>query len=70
MLDLDKLTPEQYRARYEALQAQARARAAAPKPVASFADIATQDIIQQDTIPPGWLCLPAYAQGRGATHHQ
>jgi len=58
MLDLDKLTPEQYRARYGALQAQARARAAAPKPVASFVDIAAQDIIQQDTIPPGWyVCL-------------
>ncbi len=30
LLNLDKLTPEQYRARYEALQARARARAAAP----------------------------------------
>jgi urea carboxylase-associated protein 2 len=58
MLDLDKLTPEQYRARYEALQTQARARAAAPKPVTKFADIAEEDIVSQDTIPPGWyVCL-------------
>ncbi|MDR3505518.1 MAG: DUF1989 domain-containing protein [Acidocella sp.] len=58
MLDLNKLTPEQYRVRYEALQAQARARAAASKPVTKFADIAKEDIVSQDSIPPGWyVCL-------------
>ena len=32
-MDLDKLTPEEYRARYEALQAAARALAARPPAV-------------------------------------
>jgi uncharacterized protein len=54
MLDLDKLTPEQYRARYETLQAKARARASAPKPVTKFAEIALEDVVSQDDIPPGW----------------
>ncbi len=54
MLDLDKLTPAQYRARYEALQAAARARAASPKPGADFATIQLEDIFLEDTIPPGW----------------
>jgi urea carboxylase-associated protein 2 len=58
MLDLDNLTPEQYRARYEALQAKARARAASPNPVATFTDIAETDVVSGDTIPPGWyVCL-------------
>ena len=54
MLDLDKLTPAQYRERYEALQAAARARATAPKPETSFANIHLEDIFLEDTIPPGW----------------
>lgn len=54
MLDLDKLTPEQYRARYEALQAAARARAASPKPDAAFAAIAPDSVILDEAIPPGW----------------
>lgn len=54
MLDLDKLTPAQYRERYEALQEAARARAASPKPVAEFTDIKPADIVQEDSIPPGW----------------
>ena len=53
MLDLDKLTPEQYRARYDALQAQARRRAAAPKPVAHFAAIDENQVIARETLPPG-----------------
>ncbi|MDR3408883.1 MAG: DUF1989 domain-containing protein [Methylovirgula sp.] len=53
MQDLDKLTPEQYRARYEALQAKARSRAAASKPVAKFSEIAESAVIFRDTIPPG-----------------
>ncbi|OYV36311.1 MAG: hypothetical protein B7Z80_15930 [Rhodospirillales bacterium 20-64-7] len=53
MLDLNNLTPEQYRARYEALQARARSRAAAPKPVALFAEIPSADIIETDTLPAG-----------------
>ncbi|MDD2704298.1 MAG: DUF1989 domain-containing protein [Acidocella sp.] len=58
MLDLDNLTPEQYRARYEALQETARARAASPKPVAKFSDIADKDIVSRDAVPPGWyVCL-------------
>jgi uncharacterized protein len=49
--DLDKLTPDQYRARYEALQARARARAAAPavQPAAG----ALPCIWKTESIPPG-----------------
>lgn len=54
MLDLDNLTPAQYRARYEALQEAARARAAKPKANAAFADIKLEDVFLEDTIPPGW----------------
>ncbi|MDE1906312.1 MAG: DUF1989 domain-containing protein [Rhodospirillales bacterium] len=54
MLDLDKLTPAQYRDRYEALQDAARARSSAPRPQASFADINPQDIFLEENIPPGW----------------
>jgi urea carboxylase-associated protein 2 len=58
MRDLDDLTPAEYRARYEALQAKARARAGSPKPVAKFSDIAEADIVSRDAIPPGWYaCL-------------
>ncbi|MDE8342521.1 MAG: DUF1989 domain-containing protein [Acidocella sp.] len=53
MLDLNNLSPEQYRARYEALQARARLRATAPKPVTVFAEIPAADILDADTIPPG-----------------
>ena len=53
MLDLNKLTPGQYRARYEALQAQARSRAAAPKPEAVFADIPAMAVLEASLIPPG-----------------
>jgi len=54
MLDLDQLTPAQYRARYEALQEAARARAAAPPAAPPPADISADAIIKQDSIPPGW----------------
>lgn len=54
LIDLDKLTPEQYRARYEALQAAARARAASTVMVPSIEDIADSNIIKRETIPPGW----------------
>lgn len=54
VLDLDKLTPAQYRARYEALQEAARARAASPKPDATFAEIAPEAVILEETIPQGW----------------
>ncbi|MDE1895908.1 MAG: DUF1989 domain-containing protein [Rhodospirillales bacterium] len=54
MLDLDKLNPAQYRERYEALQATARSRAAAPKPVAAFIEIKPEDVFLEETIPPGW----------------
>jgi urea carboxylase-associated protein 2 len=54
MLDLDKLTPDQYRARYEALQEAARARAAAPVMATAVADIAGCDVIKRESIPPGW----------------
>lgn len=54
MIDLDTLTPAQYRARYEALQAAARARAATPVAAPPVADIADASIIKREVIPPGW----------------
>jgi uncharacterized protein len=54
MFDLDKLTPAQYRARYEAFQEAARAHAASAKPEAKFVDIKPGDVFLEDTIPPGW----------------
>jgi uncharacterized protein YcgI (DUF1989 family) len=52
-IDLDRLTPEQYRARYEALQAAARALAAAPPPIPPIPAIAETDILRRLTLPPG-----------------
>lgn len=49
--NLDRLTPEQYRARYEALQARARARAAAP--AAPAASGALPGVWKTETIPAG-----------------
>ncbi|WP_298224774.1 urea amidolyase associated protein UAAP1 [Acidocella sp.] len=54
MLELDKLTPAQYRQRYEALQEAAHARAIAPKPETKFVDIKPEDVFLEDAIPPGW----------------
>ncbi len=51
--NLDHLTPEQYRARYAALQARARARAAAPAPIPG-AIPPLPSPIRRDVIPPGW----------------
>jgi uncharacterized protein len=51
LLNLDKLTPEQYRARYEALQARARARAAAPAIQAQIG--ALPGVWKTESIPPG-----------------
>jgi uncharacterized protein len=53
MLDLDKLTPEQYRARYLALQDTARARAATPATIPPIAPLAPEEIRKSDSIPPG-----------------
>lgn len=63
MLDLDKLTPAQYRARYEALQERARARAAGPKPSPHFAEITLETIVQRDSIPPGWYAALRLRRG-------
>jgi urea carboxylase-associated protein 2 len=53
MQDLDTLTPAQYRARYEALQAAARSRAATPATPPPVAEIAAESIITSQSIPPG-----------------
>jgi len=53
VLDLDRLTPAQYRARYEALQDAARALAAAPPPVPPPAEIAEADIVRRLSLPAG-----------------
>jgi uncharacterized protein YcgI (DUF1989 family) len=52
-LNLDQLTPEQYRARYEALQAKARARAATGHPAAASALAPLPGLFRRDAIPPG-----------------
>ncbi len=51
MEDLDHLTPAEYRARYEALQAAARARAVTP--VAAFAPVDPAAVKKAELIPPG-----------------
>jgi urea carboxylase-associated protein 2 len=53
MLDLDRLTPEQYRTRYEALQAAARARAAAPAAAPAIAPLDAARITKTESIPAG-----------------
>jgi len=65
MLDLDHLTPEQYRARYVALQeaARARARAAAVAAVPPDAAIPERAILKRESIPPGWYVALRLARG-------
>jgi uncharacterized protein YcgI (DUF1989 family) len=53
VLDLDKLSPEQYRARYQALQAAARARAASPPAIPPIAPLDPASIHKTESIPPG-----------------
>ncbi len=53
MLDLDRLTPEQYRARYEALQAAARARAATPAAIPEITALDPTTITKTESIPAG-----------------
>jgi urea carboxylase-associated protein 2 len=58
MLDLDRLTPDEYRTRYLELQSRARARAGASSPT-DLPMIPPDDVIATETIPPG-----AYASFR------
>lgn len=51
--NLDQLTPEQYRARYEALQAKARLRAAKSVQPAAGALAPLPGVYRRDSIPPG-----------------
>ncbi len=51
--NLDSLSPAQYRARYEALQAKARARAAQPAQAPASALAALPGVFRRDAIPPG-----------------
>jgi hypothetical protein len=53
MLDLDTLTPEQYRARYQALQTAARARAAAPAATPEIAALDAAAVTKTESIPAG-----------------
>jgi urea carboxylase-associated protein 2 len=53
MLDLDQLTPDQYRARYVALQEAARQRAASPPALTAIAALAATTIRKTETLPPG-----------------
>jgi len=52
-VNLDRLTPDQYRARYEALQAKARARAATGRPAPATALAPLPGLFRRDAIPPG-----------------
>ncbi len=51
--DLDRLTPAQYRVRYEALQAAARALAAAPPAVPAPGEIGEADVVRRPSLPAG-----------------
>jgi urea carboxylase-associated protein 2 len=53
MLDLDKLTPEEYRARYLALQEAARKRAATPPAVPSIVPLPDGAVRKTESIPAG-----------------
>jgi urea carboxylase-associated protein 2 len=53
MLDLDKLTPEQYRARYLALQEAARTRAATPATIPAIVPLPPEAVRKSDNIPAG-----------------
>lgn len=61
--DLDGLSPAEYRARYEALQAAARRRAAGAAPVARFAEISDADVVARDSIPAGGYVALRVARG-------
>jgi uncharacterized protein YcgI (DUF1989 family) len=52
-MDLDKLTPEEYRARYEGLQAAARALAAAPPAVPPVPVIDEAAVVKRQSVPAG-----------------
>jgi len=52
-MDLDKLTPEEYRARYEALQAAARALAARPPAVPAVPMIDEAAVVRRESVPAG-----------------
>jgi urea carboxylase-associated protein 2 len=52
-MDLDKLTPEEYRARYEGLQAAARALAAKPPAVPAVAEIDEAAVVRRESVPAG-----------------
>lgn len=53
MLDLDKLSPEQYRARYVALQEAARKRAASSPALPEISPLPAGAVRKTETIPPG-----------------
>jgi uncharacterized protein len=53
MLDLDKLTPEQYRARYLALQEAARKRAASPPTLPGIVPLPPEAVRKTASIPAG-----------------
>jgi urea carboxylase-associated protein 2 len=53
MLDLNSLTPEQYRARYEALQAAARARAATVSAIPEISALDPAAVTKTESIPAG-----------------
>jgi urea carboxylase-associated protein 2 len=62
---LDQQTPEQHRARYEALKAQARAkRAATGTPPAAPPAIEAAAIVRVETIAGGWYCSFRMARGQ------
>jgi urea carboxylase-associated protein 2 len=62
-MDLDSLTPEQYRARYEALQAAARARAAAPPPSPAISNVPDDAVVTRESIPAGWYVAQRMKRG-------
>ncbi|GAB0117785.1 urea amidolyase associated protein UAAP1 [Acidisoma sp. 7E03] len=54
MLDLDQQTPEQHRARYEALRQAARGNQARFAPASALPPLDASSVIAEETVPAGW----------------
>ena len=64
MTALDQQSPEQHRARYEALRAQAHAKARAPQPPRPCAPLAPGQARRSEAIPGGWYWSARIPRGR------
>jgi urea carboxylase-associated protein 2 len=63
-MQLDDMSPEQHRARYEALKASAKARASAPPPAGNADAFSAELILRSETIPAGWYFTTVVKRGQ------